>query len=253
VEKSISLVLTAHQLEKEKTAVASTAVIYDVLRASSTIITALAQGAKEVIPVLEPEDARLLYGRFAKKNECKVLLGGERNGEPIAGFHLGNSPLEYTPELVNNTTVIITTTNGTRALINSQKAGAQHILIGGILNQTTIVNHLKNEPDITIVCAGVQGTFAYEDFLAAGLMLDELLIDELPYRSDDAALAALGLARGIKHNPSQIAQGRHGQRLIAKGKKADVDFCAAINKFSVLPVYHNNKIILSSPPLAPDN
>ncbi|NLL17886.1 MAG: 2-phosphosulfolactate phosphatase [Clostridia bacterium] len=253
MEKSISLVLTAHQLEKEKTAVASTAVIYDVLRASSTIITALALGAKEVIPVLEPEDARVLYEQLAQKNTCKVLLGGERNGEPISGFHLGNSPLEYTPEVINNTTVIITTTNGTRALFNSQKAGARNILIGGILNQTTIASHLKNEPAVTIVCAGVQGAFAFEDFLAAGLMLDELLNDKMPYRLDDAAMSALGLARGVKHNPALIAEGHHGRRLIAKGKKADVDFCATVNKFSVLPVYHNNKIVLSSLSLAPDN
>lgn len=253
MEKSISLVLTAHGLEKEKTAVASTAVIYDVLRASSTIITALAQGATEVIPALEPEDARVLYDHLAQEIGNDVLLGGERSGEPIAGFHLGNSPLEYTPERVRNKTLIITTTNGTRALINSQKAGAKKILIGGILNQSTIVEYLTKESAFTIVCAGVRGQFAYEDFLAAGLMLDELLKNELPCRLDDGALAALGLARSVKLNPASIAYGLHGRRLIDRGKMADLDFCATLNKFAVLPMFKNNKIVINCPLSAPDN
>lgn len=253
MEKSISLILTAHQLENMRSGISPTAVVYDVLRASSTIITALANGAHEIRPVLEPEEARQLYKDLSGKTDKSILLGGERKGEAIPGFHLGNSPLEYTREQVCNKTIIMTTTNGTRALINSHKAGAKKILIAGFLNQGALVESLRQEPSFTIVCAGIQGQFAYEDFLSAGLMLHRLLDEEGKYHLDDGALAALGLAKGIKNDPTAIFQCFHGRRLIAKNRKADVEFCATVDRFPVLPVFQKPGIHLSSPVPLPGN
>lgn len=245
MQGQISLIMTAQCLEQKETVIHPTVVIYDVLRATSTITTALAHEARGIIPVLETDEAFSLYARLRPKTEG-LLLGGERFGDPIPGFHLGNSPLEYTPERVKDKTVIFTTTNGTRAMINSQQKGAKKIIIASILNQHKVVDFLKSEPAVTIVCAGVQGQFAYEDFFAAGLMLGELLALRPDYLVDDSALAALELARGRNNNTQAIAAGCAALRLKSKKRWADVQFCATANLFPVLPVFHNHRVELGS-------
>lgn len=245
MQGQISLIMTAQCLEQKETAIHPTVVIYDVLRATSTITTALAHRAREIIPVLETDEALSLYDRL-RPTTARLLLGGERFGDPIPGFHLGNSPLEYTPDKVKDKTIIFTTTNGTRAMINSQQQGARKIIIASILNQHKVIDFLKDEPAITVVCAGVKGQFAYEDFFAAGLMLGELLTVRPDYLLDDSALAALELTRGKKINPEEIARGWAGIRLKNKKRWADVQFCATANLFPVLPVFHNHRVELGS-------
>lgn len=245
MQRQISLIMTAQCLEQKETAIHPTVVIYDVLRATSTITTALAHGAREIIPVLETDEALSLYAKL-RPTTGGLLLGGERFGEPIPGFHLGNSPLEYTPDKVKDKSIIFTTTNGTRAMINSQQKGAEKIIIASILNQHKVIDFLKTEPAITIVCAGIKGQFAYEDFFAAGLMLDELLALQPNYLLDDSALVAVGLARGKNNNPQAIASGCAGLRLQNKKRWADVQFCATANLFPVLPIFHNHRVELGS-------
>lgn len=246
MDKAISMILTAKNLNAWEGPIASTVVIYDVLRATSTITAALAHGARSVIPVLTPEEALDLYQNLTDHG-LPVLLGGERKGEKIAGFHLGNSPLEYTKNTIFDHIIIFTTTNGTRAMINSQKIGAKKIIIASLLNQKTIVDHLTKERAFTIICAGVQSEFAFEDFYAAGLMLHELLskTKEESWHLDDSSLTALNLARHFHLDSIIIGEGANGRRLIEKEKVSDIKFCSATNRYPVLPLFIGDRVLLN--------
>ena len=247
MKKYINMVLTAKELETKEVIIHPTVVVYDVLRATSTIITALANGARAVIPALGQKKALKLYQNFLDTG-LPVVLGGERKGEQIDGFHLGNSPLEYTKKNIFDHIIIFTTTNGTRAMINSQKIGAEKIIIASLLNQSSIVEFLKNEPQFTIVCAGVRSEFAFEDFYAAGLMLYELTkkTNERNWILDDSALTALSLAKHFNNNPLAIEKGSNGRRLRGINRGEDIEFCSAVNRFSVLPTYAKDRVLLSS-------
>ncbi len=120
-----------------------TAVVIDVLRAATTIVYALAAGAKTVIPCGEIEKARLIAAKFSPD---EIILGGERGGMPIEGFDLGNSPEEYTPVRVRGKTIIFTTTNGTRALLHAKKA--KQILLGAFVNASVVVERLIGQENV---------------------------------------------------------------------------------------------------------
>ncbi|NJN83930.1 MAG: 2-phosphosulfolactate phosphatase, partial [Caldilineaceae bacterium] len=142
----------------------STAVIIDILRASSTMITALDHGALQVIPCGTPDAARRVRDELGAD---AVLLGGERGGVRIEGFDCGNSPLEYPASRVAGKTIAFTTTNGTHALL--QAAAANQILIGAFMNRTAVVDRLHAEHlPIHLICAGTDGEITGEDVLFAG-------------------------------------------------------------------------------------
>jgi len=154
-------------------------VVFDVLRATSTIVTALHNGAKAVIPVAEISEALAI-----RQKQPGVLLGGERDGVRIRAaqtggrdFDLGNSPREYTPEKVRGKTIVSTTTNGTRAL--RACAGAQTVLAASFLNLTATAQFIRQlQPaELLLVCAGTRENMADEDVLAAGA-LGEMLVNE---------------------------------------------------------------------------
>ncbi len=155
----------------------ATCVVFDVLRATSTFVTALHNGAKAVIPVAEISEALAL-----RQKQPDILLGGERNGVRIRAaqtggvdFDLGNSPREYTPEKVRGRTIVSTTTNGTRAL--RACAGAKMVLAASFLNLTATAKFIqKKQPSqVLLVCAGTREIIATEDLLAAGALADMLI------------------------------------------------------------------------------
>lgn len=147
----------------------STAVVIDVLRASTTIVHALAAGARAVVPCAELDEAR----RVAQElGPAERLLGGERGGLPIAGFDLGNSPGEYTRQRVANRLVIFTTTNGTRALAACR--AARQVLVAAPVNAAAVIRRLSGEPRVHLVCAGTDGRITREDVLFAGLLVVRL-------------------------------------------------------------------------------
>jgi 2-phosphosulfolactate phosphatase len=157
----------------------ATCVVFDVLRATSTFVTALHHGAKAIVPVSEIAEALAL-----RQKQPEVLLGGERDGVRIRAaqtggidFDLGNSPREYTPEKVRGKTIVSTTTNGTRAL--RACAGAQTVLAASFLNLTATAQFIRRlQPaQIVLVCAGTRENVATEDVLAAGA-LGEMLVNE---------------------------------------------------------------------------
>ena len=184
---------------------AATCVVFDVLRATSTMLTAFANGARRIYPVSTVEEACELKARLPD-----ALLGGERHGVRIDGFDLGNSPREYTPSAVAGRDIIATTTNGTVALRACAGAGA--VLAGAWLNLDALTDHLLARSGATdrllLVCAGSGDRFALEDGLGAG------------------ALAALYQERG--RDPLAVMQGSaNGRRLTEIGLGEDIIYCAA--------------------------
>lgn len=141
----------------------ATVVVIDVLRATTTITYALAAGAAQVIPCLEIEDARRAATKFPRGD---ALLGGERGGVKIEGFDLGNSPDEYTPEVVKGRSVVFTTTNGTRAMMRCRQA--KRVLIGSFVNLTAVSESIHGEENVHLVCAGTEGHVSFEDSFLAG-------------------------------------------------------------------------------------
>jgi 2-phosphosulfolactate phosphatase len=216
------------------------AVVIDVLRASTTMITALAHGAARMVPVADVDEARNRAARLAPP----TLLGGERGGIRIPGFDLGNSPLEYTADRVARQTVVITTTNGTAALHACR--GAREILIGGIVNRTAVAKTIRrlgrDGEAVHLVCAGTNGLVTAEDVLAAGAILDAAGVDQADDLLDESARAAVTFFRRVAMSgdptAALVAEFRHspgGANLIALGMEADLPVAAAIDTFTIVP------------------
>ncbi|ABO50954.1 2-phosphosulfolactate phosphatase [Desulforamulus reducens MI-1] len=262
----ITLVPTVREIEKD-VLLNKSAVMFDILRASSTISTVFANGCKRVLPVEEVADA---FAVAQTLPENTYILGGERGAVKLPGFHLGNSPLEYQPDIVRDKTVILTTTNGTRAIRRTAE-GSGPVLIGSLLNASAVAQKLlEMNQDIVLVCAGTRGKFSLEDTLAAGRVILEIVkrigtgnkdltkdpvpsadiyLDEVPILSEndlvleDAALAALRLAEYYAQNPLQALQDSlHGQKLVQLGLRQDLTYCAQVNLFDVVPVYQDGVI-----------
>ena len=205
---------------------ASTCVVFDVLRATSTILTALANGARRVYPVRTIEEAC----RLRDEKLTDALLGGERNGVRIDGFHLGNSPREYTRDAVEGRDLIVTTTNGTVAL--QACGGAGEVLAGALLNLAAVTAHLcRREPapeNLLLVCAGTDTRFALEDGFAAGALLARLETAGMLGSCNDAGLAMREIFRRSAGEPTAALKlSENGRRLLRTADLApDVEWCA---------------------------
>lgn len=218
-----------------------TVVVIDVLRACSTIATALDNGARSVVPVADMAQA----GKIASNlDQQSYLLGGERDGEKIEGYHLGNSPLEYTPSKVDERTVIFNTTNGTVAI--DQARSAEHLLIGSFLNAGRVVDFIREAGnDLTIICAGWRNRVSLEDTLCAGLMLYRLWEGTEPEGSSDTAHIAFTQYDHDRDNVEQaLRRCNHAQRLVSMGRQEDVDYCLQLDALPVLPYYQDSRLIL---------
>lgn len=208
------------------------AVIIDILRASSSIVTAVNNGAKKIIPVEDMSDA-MKIARTMDQND--YLLCGEKDGVKIEGYHLGNSPQEYTKEVVGDKTLIINTTNGTRAI---KKASlANRIYIGSFLNQKAILNALaEHDDEVVLICSGWRGRLALEDTMFAGSLIHKLCKGNLPEKTKDGAKVAFGLFEKFGDDLEEtIRQSDHAYRLRNLVPEDDVPFCCQVDKFSVLP------------------
>jgi len=209
-----------------------TVVVIDVLRATTTIIHALAAGAKEVMPLLEVDEAREL----ATSMPGQAVLGGERGGRRIEGFDLGNSPLEYTPAVVGGKTLIFTTTNGPRAMLRCKQAA--RILIAGFVNFSAVCRELAEAPEIEIVCAGTDGHVTREDTLLAGAIVEEAgqaLRNDQAEIAADAWRTAVGTLSGRDPLAAALRESRGGRNLIEIGHENDIDLAAQIDKFDIVP------------------
>lgn len=220
-----------------------TVVVIDVLRASTTIVEALANGARDVIPCLEVEDARRIAAELPPDD---VRLGGERGGLPIAGFDLGNSPADYMAEAVGGRTVVFTTTNGTRAMMQCRQAA--RVLIGAFVNRTAIVQTIAVSESVQLLCAGTRGEITREDVLLAGSLVLELLDQPTAdYDPNDqavlagdawrAAVKTLGFADRISSRGlvELLRNTRGGRNLRAIGLEADIRQAAEIDRHTIVP------------------
>jgi 2-phosphosulfolactate phosphatase len=218
------------------------AVVIDVLRASTTMTTALANGAAGVWPVAAVDEARALAARLGPT----TLLGGERGGVRVPGFDLGNSPLEYTAAVVAGRPVVITTTNGTAAI--AACAAAADVLVGTLANRRQVaaaarrLSAARGSAAVHLVCAGTDGALSAEDVLAAGAMLDAAAAH--PGAASDELDPAAWAAREAFRRPAATAdvaaalveafhRSPGGANLVALGMGVDLEVCARLD---VLPV-----------------
>ena len=210
-------------------------VIIDVLRASSTIVTALANGCRGFIPILSPDQAKKKAQQFEKE---RVLLGGEREGIKIDGFDLGNSPREYKREAVKDKTIIFSTTNGVKTL--EMVKGAHRIIIGSFLNLQAVCNYCTNyKGDISIICAGKEGRFSLEDTACAGMIINSLR-DVFPVACQevDVNLTARLLYEKFGNNILEILRrSQHGRYLESIGLDEDLKFCSQLDLFHIVPIF----------------
>ncbi|MEQ1859880.1 MAG: 2-phosphosulfolactate phosphatase [Chthoniobacteraceae bacterium] len=199
---------------------ATTCVVFDVLRATSSMITALAHGVAEILPVRTIEEA------FALRSQIPgALLGGERDGEKPEGFDFGNSPLEYRDS--PGARIVWTTTNGTIALRACEHAG--RVLVGALLNLDAIAAALRSTGHVLLVCAGTHETLALEDVCAAGHLAALFPGSELT----DAARTARALAQAFPEPLDALRESRNGRRLIEVGRGAEVEWCARRSAYSI--------------------
>jgi 2-phosphosulfolactate phosphatase len=220
------------------------AVVIDVLRASTTMVTAVAEGAAGVWPVAALDEAR----RTAARLGPAAVLGGERGGTRMSGFDLGNSPLEYTRDRIGGREVVITTTNGTAAIAACEAAA--ETLVGAIVNRRAVAAAIRRLAlregltDVHLVCAGTDGMVSAEDVLGAGAILEAVLAASSAedHALDHAAATALAAFRQVAAHDDPAAallaafrQAPGGANLLALGMDADLDACGRLDTRAVVP------------------
>lgn len=224
-----------------------TVVVIDVLRASTSIAAALHNGARTIIP-LDGADEVITRAKAYERRE--VLLAGERKMLPVPGFDVGNSPHEYTREVVDGKIVLLTTTNGTTALMAVQNA--RETIVMSYANFTVALERLhsalREGGDVTIICAGRERQFSLEDSACAGRVVKYLsrLLDDLVL--NDAAQAAMQLERAYGDDIHHLFRAsEHGQALAEAGFERDLELCAMLDAFPVIPLYRDHRITRQLP------
>ncbi len=218
-------------------------VVLDVLRASTTIIVALNNGAREIIPVASIESAVKISGSLFGE---VTLRGGERNGKMIEGFNLGNSPLEYGEAAGKGKSIIYCTTNGSVAMAKSRYA--RTLVIGAFVNLSTVVDYIRAEKkDFLLICAGRLnsiGYFSLEDAVCAGMMIQNLMKDEsLELELSDSAKASLALHKSFGRSIlKMLRSSEHGKYLAEIGFTEDLKICAAVDSVPILPILQGTVI-----------
>lgn len=218
-----------------------TTVVIDVLRASTTIITALQNGAKEIIPVGTVEFAvKVSGGMFGGQ----TLLGGERNTKKIEGFALGNSPFEYSEDVVSGKSVILYTTNGTKAIVRAKFSA--DLFICAFLNVNALANHLAVlNKDFDIVCSGRLNNFSIEDTVCAGKLISEIEKLNTDIILSDSARASQALNKSFgKSILKMLKESEHGKILIENGFTEDLNFCSKLNNTNAIPYFTGNVLKL---------
>ncbi len=214
------------------------AVVIDVLRATSVMTTALANGAQKFVTCQSIDEAKSL----ANSTDSRPLLCGERECKRIDGFDLGNSPAEYSADVVKDRSLVLTTTNGTNAI----EAGRDvpKMIVASFLNLSAVVSNVCRFDSVHLICAGTNGRVTTEDVLLAGAIIGQAeRAKELTLANDDATLARelwqswfAGAVPTQQSLASRLGQTQGGRNLIRVGYDRDLDLCAAIDSMDVVPV-----------------
>ena len=212
-----------------------TVVVTDILRATTTITFAMANGATVITPVLTPEDAFRLAA-----DRPNTLVGGERGGMKVDGFDLGNSPREYIQVAVSDRQIVLTTTNGTRTLQACR--AADRVLVGAFLNLRAIVDQLAQvEGELVLACSGREGGFCTEDTVFAGACVAALAETQL---TDAAETAKILYQTHREDLLGMLNNCYHGRSLASIGLGEDLEFCAQMNLVDVVPHLVDGRIIV---------
>ncbi len=218
-----------------------TAVVIDVIRATTVIVQALASGARAIYPTHSTEEAIRLANSLGRED---TLLCGERKGLKVEGFDLGNSPREFTPEAVEGRRLVMTTTNGTRAFLAAQ--GAKRVLAGSLLNLSAITREALAADALTLICAGKEGAFSLDDALCAGLILQGIgsgLHGEVPeLELNDQGRASLAFADAFPADPLFLRRTAAGAALVGIGLDPDLEVCADRDRHALIPEMHDRMI-----------
>ncbi len=238
--------ITPNFTESEKQFANSIVVMIDVLRASTTVCSALNNGAKEIIHCETTDKAVHIFNSLSKESR---FLGGERDGLKPTGFDAGNSPLDYSADKIKNKTVILSTTNGTKIFQKAKHAKKK--IIGGFVNISLVMDYLlrliKEEDnadlEICFLCAGTNGRSTYEDTLCVGAYLSKLLSVYPDTDLTDTAHSAMNLYTLFKNNLNQFLKSRnHALYLKNIGFEQDIDICLTFDKFPVIPIIDGTSI-----------
>jgi 2-phosphosulfolactate phosphatase len=215
-------------------------VVIDILRATSTIATALNNGAKEVIPVDSVEKCI----RLGKEMAC--ITAGERDGKIAEGLQYGNSSFEYPREFVQGKILVLTTTNGTKLLHMAVAKGATEIITGSFLNFSAVCDHLvENKKNVILACAGWKDKINIEDTLFAGAVIQKLK-DHFEINCDASNMAAC-LYEQAQHDLFEFLKNNnasHYHRLMDFGLEKDIRHCLTLDIANVLPYYINERLVI---------
>jgi 2-phosphosulfolactate phosphatase len=223
-------------------------VVIDVLRASTTIAAALANGARAVIPLDSTDE---VVKRAKAFDRAEVKLAGERQMRPIPGFDLGNSPREFTSETIEGKTVLFSTSNGTAAIAALQ-GSPRDVVIGSYVNFSAVSAMLRaalrGGTDLAILCAGSDKQFSLEDTACAGRYVHHAIRRRSDISLNDASLAGMLIDRRYSDNLMRLfSASAHGRALSEAGYGEDLAVCAAVDSFPVIPIYQDRQITKLGP------
>ncbi|MFL5576271.1 MAG: 2-phosphosulfolactate phosphatase [Gemmatimonadaceae bacterium] len=240
-------VLFGHQQLASANVAGRVVAVIDVLRASTTIAVALANGARAVVPFESSEEAVLRSKSFVRSD---VRLAGERKMHAIPGFDLGNSPREFTRAAVEGKTVLITTTNGTVSLVAVQ--GARDVVVASYVNFSAVLAMLRaaarGGTDLAIVCAGRERQFSFEDAACAGRYVAHVTKTIDGVDVNDAARACRLIDARYENDIARVfEESEHGRALAEAGYADDLKMCAAVDSYSVVPIYADRQITKLGP------
>lgn len=225
-----------------------TVFVIDILRAATSMCAALTGGARAVVPVASTEEALRLAQTLGA---AETVLAGERNALPIPGFAVGNSPREMTPEVVRGKTVIMTTTNGTAALLAVASAPQVYVACAANFSAVSARAHdaWVNKEDILVVCAGREQRFALDDAYCAGRLVETAMGGGRGRKGlNDAAIATLDLVRRYGRKWDRpLATSRAGRELAELGFKDDIADAARIDAWPVLAQFQNRRVTVVAP------
>ena len=221
--------------------------VIDVLRASTTVAVALANGAKAVIPFDSSDE---VIDRAKQFERGDVLLAGERKMHMIPGFDLGNSPRDYLREAVEGKTVLLTTTNGTVALLGL--AGARDVVVASYVNYSAVSAMIRaaarGASDVVIVCAGRDRQFAVEDAACAGRFARAVTKRLANVHLNDAAQACCLIDKRYGDQLDRLFEdSEHGRALAEAGYGQDLIVCASVDAYPVIPIYQERQITKLGP------
>ena len=234
----IDVFYTVAEAEEAGVGAGLTAVVIDVLRATTTIVAALAAGARAIYPTASPEEAIKLAQSLGRDD---TLLCGERRGLKVEGYDLGNSPREFTPDVVGGKRLVMSTTNGTRALQAAHTA--DRVLVASFLNLGAVADALADSGRVAVVCAGREDLFSLDDAVCAGALLRRLeQVGEAPVETNDAGRAAMALASTTRVDASFLAETDAGRALAEIGLEDDLEACARVDRHGIVPEMHERMI-----------